>query len=140
VTLDVQWDFEAARGAGDTHFAGFQGSRARIEVRQGAEEKYRPELYAIPAPGNETSVRAAVQRRVDTLRKTYPGIVAVDKGRETHVQIPDGHRTGHEGHFAEVTRAFLRYLRKEEPLPAWEKPNMLAKYFVTTGGVALSRA
>jgi DNA-binding XRE family transcriptional regulator len=55
------------------------------------------------------------------------------------VSIPDHYRTGHEAHFAEVTRQFLRYLEKKEKLPTWEKPNMLAKYFVTTGGVALSR-
>jgi hypothetical protein len=28
---------------------------------------------------------------------------------------------------------------KKETLPAWEKPNMLAKYGITTGGVALAR-
>ena len=56
-----------------------------------------------------------------------------------HVTIPDQFREGHEAHFAQVTRQFLRYLQKEEPVPAWEKANMLAKYYVTTQGVALAR-
>jgi hypothetical protein len=46
---------------------------------------------------------------------------------------------GHEAHFAQVARQFFRFVRNEAHLPAWEKPNMLAKYFVTTQGVALSR-
>ena len=53
-------------------------------------------------------------------------------GREIHVAIPDTFRVGHEAHFAEVTREFLRMLRDRRALPAWERPNMLAKYFVTT--------
>jgi hypothetical protein len=33
----------------------------------------------------------------------------------------------------------LRYLGDRSLLPAWEKPNMLAKYFVTTRGVEMAR-
>jgi hypothetical protein len=45
---------------------------------------------------------------------------------------------GHEAHFAQVTRHFLSYLRDRSKLPAWERPNMLAKYYVTTTGTELS--
>jgi hypothetical protein len=55
------------------------------------------------------------------------------------VIIPDAFRTGHEAHFAEVTRQFLEYVRNPKLMPAWEQAAMLAKYYVTTGGVALSR-
>jgi hypothetical protein len=55
------------------------------------------------------------------------------------LRIPDTYRIGHEAHFGEVTRQFLRYLHKVEPVPTWEKSNMLAKYFVTTSGVALAQ-
>src|SRR5262245_6761063 len=48
VKLNVLWDFEAAPGAGDTHLAVVRGSLARVEVRQGKEENYRPELYVVP--------------------------------------------------------------------------------------------
>ena len=47
--LNVIWDWEAVPGAGDTHFAFYKGSRARIEVRQTKSDKYLPELYVIPA-------------------------------------------------------------------------------------------
>ena len=53
--------------------------------------------------------------------------------------IPDALRVGHEAHFAQVTASYLRYVRDPRTLPAWERPNMLAKYYVTTKGTELSR-
>ena len=47
--LNVIWDWEAPPGGGDTHFAFYRGSRARIEVRQTAADRYLPELYVVPA-------------------------------------------------------------------------------------------
>ncbi len=38
-----------------------------------------------------------------------------------------------------MTRRFLQYVRDRGTLPAWERPNMLAKYYVTTEGVRLAR-
>ena len=139
VRLDVLWDFEAAPGAGDTHLAVFRGSHSRVEIRQAKEENYRPEVYVIPAPGQENAVRLATARRVEQLQAGYSGIALHNQGERLWLTVPGAYRVGHEAHFAEVTRQFLRYLREEEAMPAWEKPNMLAKYFVTTGGVALAR-
>ncbi len=139
VTLNVLWDFEAAPGAGDTHLAMFQGRKSRIEVRQGRQENFRPELYVLPEAGHGPAVHAALTQHVAGLQARFPGIGLDDQGQRLHVTIPDRYRVGHEAHFAEVTRQFLRYLQKKESLPGWEKPNMLAKYHVTTGGVALSR-
>ena len=55
------------------------------------------------------------------------------------VFVPDRYRVGHEAHFAQVTRSFLGYLKAPASLPKWERPNMLAKYYVTTKAVELSR-
>jgi hypothetical protein len=33
---------------------------------------------------------------------------------------------------------FLRFVRNRRELPPWERPNMLAKYFVTTMSTELS--
>jgi hypothetical protein len=63
----------------------------------------------------------------------------VDLGSELRVTIPDRLRVSHEEHFAQVTQRFLGYLRDRRTLPAWERPNMLAKYYVTTEGTALAR-
>jgi Fe-S cluster assembly scaffold protein SufB len=41
---------------------------------------------------------------------------------------------GHEAHFGQVTEEFLEYV-KSGRLPEWEIPNMIVKYYTTTGGL-----
>jgi len=47
------------------------------------------------------------------------------------VIIPESFKDGHESHFARVTEKYLDYLLNHN-MPAWEVPNMLAKYYTTT--------
>jgi predicted dehydrogenase len=139
VQLKVRWNYEAPEGSGDTHFAVVRGSRARLEVRQGPEQKYRTELYVAPArPADKGAVRAALEKRLAQLQARFPGLGIEDQGLEIRVLVPDGLRTNHESHFAQVTARFLAYLKDPRTIPAWEKANMLAKYYVTTGGTELS--
>jgi predicted dehydrogenase len=140
VKLNVIWDWEAPAGAGDTHYAVYRGTRARVEVRQTKADGYRPELYIVPAsPQSKAEILAAVEKRLAALRNMYPGIGVQERGPELRVTIPDALRVGHEAHFAQVASAFLKYLRDRGTLSAWERPNMLAKYFVTTTGTEMSR-
>jgi hypothetical protein len=140
VRLDVLWDCEAEAGAGDTHLAVFRGSQARVEVRQGKEENYRPELFVVP---NEVSDRAAVgkalERKVASWQKEFPGVGVGSQEGRFWVTIPATYREGHEAHFGQVARQFLHYLAEPASLPAWERPNMMAKYTVTTQGVRLAQ-
>ena len=103
--VKVLWNYEAPSGAGDTHTATLRGSRSRLDVLQGAEQKWLPELYVV---ANQTSdaaaVRAATTRRVAELAKTWPGLAVLDEGARLRVVIPERYRVGHEAHFAEVTR------------------------------------
>jgi hypothetical protein len=139
--LNVIWDWEPPAGAGDTHFAFYRGTRARIEVRQTRADRYLPELYIVPAAAAmKPQVLAAVQAKIESLKKEYPGLGVEDRGAELRVAIPDALRVGHEAHFAQVTASYLRYVRDPRTLPAWERPNMLAKYYVTTKGTELSRS
>ena len=138
--LNVIWDWEAPAGGGDTHFAFYRGTRARIEIRQTAADKYLPELYVVPVtPAVKAQVLAAAQARIATLKGTYPGIGVEERGAEIHITVPPALREGHEAHFAQVATNFLSYIRDRRTLPAWERPNMLAKYYVTTQGTELSR-
>lgn len=140
VHLDVLWKVKAAAGAGDTHFARFRGRRSAVEVRQGKKEQYRPELHVVPRrAADRADVAAALGRRIQALQERYPGVGLEDTGRSLWVTIPDTYRVGHEAHFAEVTRQFLGYLKAPQSVPAWETPNLLAKYCITTGGVERSR-
>jgi predicted dehydrogenase len=139
VQLNVLWDYQADIG-GDTHLAGFRGSRSRVEVRQGKEENFRAELYVIPnEAGDMAGVRGALERLVGRLQANYPGVALEPAGAALAVRIPEAYRVGHEAHFAEVTHQFLHYLANRAALPAWEKPNMLAKYHVSTHGVEMAR-
>jgi predicted dehydrogenase len=139
--LNVIWDWEAPAGGGDTHFAFYKGTKARVEVRQGKSDKWRSELYVIPAnPGKRLEVTAAVGKRLSALAEKYPGLTLEERpSGEVHVVIPDKLRTTHEEHFGEVARRFFGFLKNPKSLPAWEKPNMLAKYWVTTKGAELSK-
>lgn len=140
VKLDVLWKYEPLPGTGDTHFAFYKGTRSRVEIRQGKDEKYRPELYVVPnSAADKESVLAALNKKVAALQATYPGVSVTDLGKEMRVEAPDKYRVGHEAHFAQVTNRFLAYLKNPKSIPAWEKPNMLAKYYVTTKGLELSR-
>jgi predicted dehydrogenase len=138
--LNVIWDWEAPPGSGDTHFAYYRGTRARIEVRQTQADRFTPELYIVPVTAAaKPEVLAAARAKVDSLQRTYPGVAVEDRGAEIHIAIPAAFRVGHEAHFAEVATNFLKYVRDRRTLPAWERPNMLAKYYVTTKGTELSR-
>jgi predicted dehydrogenase len=140
VKLNVLWDLEAAGGGGDTHLAAFRGSRSRIEVRQGKAEKFQPELYVIPNKAIDAPpVKRALDLRLRALQADWPGVGVIDVDGHFRLTIPPAFRVGHEAHFAQVTKQFLRYVQGQEPLPAWEKPNMLAKYLITTRGVEMSR-
>ena len=138
--LNVIWDWEAPAGGGDTHFAFYRGTRARVEVRQTAADRYLPELYVVPAsPAAKAQVLAATRARIAALQGTYPGVGVEERGAEIHIIVPAALRVSHEAHFAQVATNFLGYIRDRRTLPAWERPNMLAKYYVTTKGTELSR-
>jgi predicted dehydrogenase len=134
----AEWKYEAPEGGSDTHFASFKGTRSRIEIRQGEEEHYLPELYVFPT-ADRGSVLASLKQRVSDLQKSYPGIGVEEQGARLRVTIPDSFRVGHEAHFAQVTAKFLGFLKDRSTLPSWERANMLSKYYVTTKAVELSR-
>jgi len=137
VRLDVLWDLEAPRGGGDTHNAVFRGSRCSAVVRQAGGKP--PELFVIPNSGLLQATRERLFRLVDRWQTLYPGVRAIPVGDDFHIQIPDGYRTGHEAHFAEVTAEFLKLINDPAQRPEWETPNLLAKYFITTSGVEFAR-
>jgi predicted dehydrogenase len=141
VQIQVEWGFEAAAGTGDTQISVYRGSRSTIEVRQGIEENYRPELYVLPDRTQDMiEILAAVRRKLLALESTYPGLSAEHSEGRIHVTIPDYHRIGHEAHFASLVARFFEYVQNPSSLPSWEKAQMLAKYYVTTKGVELARS
>lgn len=140
VKLDILWNWEAPPGAGDVYEATFRGSLATIEIRQGAAEKHLPELYVVPADdAHRPQVLAALHAKVAALQGQWPGLSVQVTGQTARLVIPNRFRVGHEAHFAQVANHFFAYLQSPASMPAWEAPNMLAKYYVSTKGVELAK-
>ena len=134
VRLEVRWDWQAEQGD-DTHHALYRGTRCGLAVRQGPAERFRQELYVLP----DRDIGTALRRRIMALQPRYPGIAIEAVGLKWRIAIPDKLRIGHDAAFAAFTRRFLAYVADPASLPARERPNLLAKYRVTTGAVSLSR-
>ncbi len=137
--ISVVWDYQAPEGAGDTHYSVMRGSLANVVIRQGREENYRPELYVEPAKGVDVSdLGKVLEKAVKTLQAKYPGIDLAKKDGRRHIRISDQYRIGHESHFGEVTKCYLKYL-VEGKLPDWEVPNMITKYYTTTKALEMAQ-
>lgn len=137
--VSVIWNFEAPAGTSDTHFSIMRGTKANVIIRQGKEEKYRPELYVEAADGiKRKEIRAALESALVRLRAVYPALEIAEQGSGWHILIPDGLRTDHETHFGQVMEKFLTFLR-EGRLPAWETPNTVAKYYTTMKALELAQ-
>ncbi len=126
--VTVKWDFQTPPGAGDTHYSLFRGTRARLVIRQGAAEMYKPVLYverdaSVPV----ADFTAALERAVASLQGQWRGVAAEADANGARIRIPAQFDIGHEAHFAQVTEHFLAYLR-QGALPDWEEPGMRVKY------------
>ena len=104
-------------------------------MRQGPADRFRPELYVLP----DGNIGAALQRRIAGLQSSHPGIAVETLGSEWRIAIPEAIRVGHDAAFGAFTRRFLAWVADPASLPPRERPNLLAKYRVTTGAVAISR-
>ncbi|SDM67642.1 Oxidoreductase family, NAD-binding Rossmann fold [Daejeonella rubra] len=139
--ISVTWDFQAPEGTGDTHFSVMWGTNASVVIKQGKEQNFKPALYIEPVA--KTDLKAfekAIMADLKQLNIKYPGVELKKIANGWEVIIPDTYKVSHEDHFAQVTKKYLEYLKKGG-LPAWEVPNMIAKYYTTTKAreVALGR-
>ncbi len=137
VRATVTWTYDAPPGAGDTYSSLMRGTKANLIILQDTPQHYQPTLYIEPVttdPGYEQTLTA----QFTTLQAKYPGITLQKEGRRWEVIIPDHYKEGHEAHFARVTEKFLGFV-KNHNMPAWEVPNMIAKYYTTTKGLELAR-
>ena len=133
VDLDMVWEWLEPPDGGDTHTEIWRGSRARIELRHGPEEGWKPQLYVVPT-GAE--IGAALERRIAALAATHPRLGLERRGGEWKIVIPDALRIGHDAHFHALTKEFLARVERRETLNEAERANLVAKYYVTTAAQA----
>ena len=139
--VSVIWNYTFPEGGGDTHFSVMKGSKSDLVIRQGKEQNYQPELFVEAVKGIDLAAyEKDLTASMEKVSSEYPG-VALKKLSEGvwQIEIPAKYRVGHEAHFGQVTEHFLEYL-KDGKLPAWEVPNMLAKYYVTTSALDMAKA
>jgi len=130
--ISVTWDFQAPEGTGDTHFSVMRGTNASVVIKQGKEQNFKPTLYIEPNGKNDLKAfEKAIMADLKQLNIKYPGVELNKIGNGWEVLIPDTYKVSHEDHFAQVTKKYLECLKKGK-LPAWEVPNMIAKYYTTT--------
>jgi predicted dehydrogenase len=134
--VEVLWNFEAPTGTGDTHYSIMRGSKANLEIVQGAFENYVPTLYVNPTDSFDEN---ALSDAIEALTKTYAGITLEKLDSRWRIHIPESLREGHEAHFAQVTRRFIQFY-KDQKIPDWEITNMLSKYYLTTNALKLAQS
>ena len=135
--VSVTWAYKAPEGAGDTHYSIMRGTKANLIIRQGAAQQYKPTLYIEAVAGNknlETSLKAVLPK----IQQEFPGVDIRKIATGWEVIIPEKYKEGHEAHFGRVAQKYLDYL-KAGKLPAWEVPNMIAKYYTTTQALELAK-
>ncbi|TDH26992.1 oxidoreductase [Segetibacter sp. 3557_3] len=137
VKVSVVWNYQAEPGAGDTHNSIMRGTKANLVIRQTAGQQYKPVLYIEPLTNN-ANFRSALMQQFKAITAKYPGVELKPSKAGWEVVIPDQYKEGHEEHFARVAKKYLEYLRNKN-MPAWEVPNMLAKYYTTTKALELAK-
>ncbi|GAB3275238.1 putative oxidoreductase C-terminal domain-containing protein [Larkinella harenae] len=135
--VSVIWAYKAPEGTGDTHYSIMRGTKANLIIRQGAEQQYKPTLY-IESVDKKTDLTAGIQTVLPAIQKEFPGVEVKKIATGWEVVIPEKYKEGHEAHFGRVAEKYLEYLRAGA-LPAWEVPNMIAKYYTTTQALELAK-
>ena len=134
VKLTTRWEYESA--GGDTHAAVARGTGATVAVRQVPGGS--PEVF-VAAAGDHRRVGRALREKCAGWQREFPGVGVEDRGNEMRLIVPAALRTTHEDHFAAVLDEFVRYFHTPRAVAPWERPNALARYFITTQGVELAR-
>lgn len=132
----VIWKYQAPEGTGDTHYSIMRGSKANLVIRQDKEEQYKPTLYIEPV-GKDSKFENTLNEQIKSVAAKYPGVELKKSKNGWEVIIPEKYKEGHEAHFGRVTEKFLEYL-KNGNMPAWEVPNMIAKYYTTIQGLEVA--
>jgi len=135
-----RWEYESVGALTDSYLVLYRGSKSTIRVRQSKLENYVPELDVIPnAPGQRADVRAALQRRIAALFADFPHLGLRENEGGFRILIPTEDRRRGGAGFEGLVAQFLGYVADPARIPAWELPNLLAKYALTTEAAALAQ-
>ena len=96
-------------------------------------------FYLEPCDGvTPASLESALAPIVAEANKQWPGVGVENNAKGWTVAIPEKYYVGHEAHFGQVAEAFLGFVKSGQ-MPAWEMPNLLAKYRTIIDAYTMSR-
>lgn len=73
--ITAKWTYDAPEGAGDTYYSLLKGTKANLEIRQGAEENWKATLYVWPKdPKDTTDISQALNNALKKINKDMPGV------------------------------------------------------------------
>ena len=127
--VTVVWEY-TTESKSDLHFSLIRGTKANLIILQEGKNDYKPTLNIVPT-GDDVNFESVLKESFKKISTKYPGVELYKSNKGWSVKLPENLVEGHEAHFARVTNNFLEYL-KNKNMPAWEVPNMLAKYYTTT--------
>jgi hypothetical protein len=105
-----------------------RGTKAILELRQGAAEQYKASLYIRAADGIPAADFSKTIEQIKLkFQQKYPGFDLIKKGNE-YVVKPGTFKSMNA---AEVAISYIL----DDKMPTWEVPNMIAKYYTTTGAI-----
>ena len=135
----VKWGYRAPEGGGDTHYSMTRGTNATLIIEQGEKQGFKPALYIKPSiQADYEGFGDILMQEFKKVQERYPGVELKKLEDSWEVVVPEVYDVGHEAHFAQVTNKYLGFL-VDGKLPAWEVPNMIAKYFTTTRALEMAR-
>jgi len=138
--VSVIWNYSFPEGGGDTHYSIMKGSKSHLIIEQGKEQGYKPMLTIKAVKGIDVAAfEKELAEALKTITAKYPGVTLSKQANDAWtVEVPERYHNGHEAHFGQVTENFLKYL-SEGDMPAWEVPNMIAKYYITTQALEMAK-
>lgn len=126
--VSVAWHYREPVGSSDTHYALMRGTKAVLELRQGTEEQYKATLYIKAAEGiSAEDFNKTIDQVKSKFQQKYPGFDLIKRGNEYTVK-PGTFKSTNS---AEVAISYIL----NNKMPTWEVPNMIAKYYITTGAI-----
>ncbi|HZW69614.1 MAG TPA: putative oxidoreductase C-terminal domain-containing protein, partial [Hanamia sp.] len=94
------WTYDGPAGAGDTYYSLLKGSKANLEIKQGAEENWKATLYVRPVNSKDTgSLAKALNEAIKDINQQMPGVSISWVAKGWRVNIPAEYDKGHESHF-----------------------------------------
>lgn len=126
--VSVLWKYREPVGSGDTHYALMRGTKADLELRQGVEEQHKATLYIKAAAGvSSDDFSKTIDQVKLKFKQKYPGFDLIKKGNE-YVVKPGTFKASNS---AEIAISYIL----DNKMPVWEIPNLIAKYYTTTGAI-----